>query len=220
MKRLLHPPFLCIVLLISGCANFASSGENDNSDDASVPDASPTPPVDAGPGTPDAGPDAHVPPVEPDAGEPDASTPDATPTCSDDSDCLSGEECDDGVCEPDCDTEYDDSSGDPNAPPGISKYKSYLFEFENGEVVSGTSGPNTITVTAGGFTMNLHISCSDAYLGPDEVAGTPDDGFGETQDPTEADGHPRVNRYHIWKYKNGELKKECSDGPFVAECLP
>ncbi|MFQ5410116.1 MAG: hypothetical protein ACE5FI_17035, partial [Anaerolineales bacterium] len=106
------------------------------------------------------------------------------------------------------------TADDPNPPIG-DKYSSYWIEFETGDVISGTSVNNSVQVNVAGFDMSLHVSCSDSFLGPDDTAGTADDGYGAKEDPSEAAGHPRVTRYHIWRYNKGALHKECGADPYT-----
>ena len=99
---------------------------------------------------------------------------------------------------------------DPNPYPGYNDdYYSYYFEFSDGSTLSGTSEDNIVTVNVGGFTFDLHVSCSDEFYGPDETPGTADDGYGEKDGPYQNLGHPAVTNYQIFKYKIDDKKDKC-----------
>ncbi|NNF63487.1 MAG: hypothetical protein HKN07_04435 [Acidimicrobiia bacterium] len=91
-----------------------------------------------------------------------------------------------------------------------SEYTFYFVNLETGEEtgpLTGTSreddplgytGKNEGYLMVGDTLMQLHVSCSDAFV----------DGIGEKSDPA-ADSPWRVDSYTIDKYKKGEFSKSC-----------
>jgi hypothetical protein len=101
---------------------------------------------------------------------------------------------------------------DPNAPRD-DDYYSYVFEFENGESVRGTSEDKEAIVQVGIYEMKLKVDCSDEFK----------NGYGKKNDPSGDEGHPRVIFYQLWKYKidakksTCKLDKECVGAPELVE---
>ena len=88
------------------------------------------------------------------------------------------------------------------------KEKQYSFTFVNGTVIEGVATSNTVFLpNAGGNDlqptgMNVHVSCSDRFVG----------GFGQKDGPDSVrDTAWRIESYSIGEIKDGKFKLKCGE---------
>jgi hypothetical protein len=112
-----------------------------------------------------------------------------------------------------------EAPGDPNPPPDSinevdGDYVSYYFRFVGGSDANGTSPDASIEIEIDGHSLLINGSCLDDFAGLDRISGTGDDGYGSTGDPSEAEGHPRLTAFGIFRYSRSvehcELVANCS----------